>query len=608
MRIKNITLLIVMIATGASAWSAPYIGYLYPAGGQRGSVVRVHLGGQRLGNVKSVVITGDGIQGNFVSFEGAEGPLNSRQREYLREEIQELKKLKTAPVAVPAAPAVPDPAGPEKPKIALPDFPDLRELEQKTPQELDALLVKYVYKQKLTKPPLAEDVILEVTIAPDATPGDRELRVITPGGISNPMLFQVDRLPELREKERETENALDPPPAEAPVILNGQIMPGEVDRFSLNLKANQHLYIAAQARRLVPFIADAVPGWCQTVIALIDANGKELAFVDDNFCEPDPVMFVQVPRDGMYTLLIRDSIYRGREDFVYRVTVREQTPDDNLSPFIPLPREPVEGNPQLPVVESRMPASKEIEPNDNIVAAQLINLPLLIDGRIDQPGDADLYQFTGKAGDTVIAEIYARRLGSPIDSLLRLYDSAGKVVAWNDDYTGGELGLQAHRADSCLAVKLPADGLYTVQVSEAQRHGGEAYNYALRVSPPQPDFSLRATPSAINVPVGGTTTVTVYAIRRDGWDGNIEIAMVDAPDGFTLTKTRIPADQNSVAITLQAPRKPTDQPITLTFVGLARLNEQTVIRPVIPADRLMQAFAYYHLVPAQQLQVMVFGQ
>ncbi len=49
-----------------------------------------------------------------------------------------------------------------------------------------------------------------------------------------------------------------------------------------------------------------------------------------------------------------------------------------------------------------------------------------------------------------------------------------------------------------------------------------AYNYYLRIGPPQADFVLRMTPSSLNVPAGGTGAFTVYAFRKDGWDGDIE--------------------------------------------------------------------------------------
>ena len=38
---------------------------------------------------------------------------------------------------------------------------------------------------------------------------------------------------------------------------------------------------------------------------------------------PDPVIYYEVPTDGEYVIEIKDSIYRGREDFVYRITIGE---------------------------------------------------------------------------------------------------------------------------------------------------------------------------------------------------------------------------------------------------------------------------------------------
>ena len=74
---------------------------------------------------------------------------------------------------------------------------------------------------------------------------------------------------------------------------------------------------------MIPYLADAVPGWFQATLALYDASGKELAYDDDFRFHPDPVLYCEIPADGEYVLEIRDAIYRGREDFVYRITVGE---------------------------------------------------------------------------------------------------------------------------------------------------------------------------------------------------------------------------------------------------------------------------------------------
>src|SRR6185369_1395468 len=44
------------------------------------------------------------------------------------------------------------------------------------------------------------------------------------------------------------------------------------------------------ARALIPYLADAVPGWFQATLALRDAKGRELAYDDDFRFNPDPVL------------------------------------------------------------------------------------------------------------------------------------------------------------------------------------------------------------------------------------------------------------------------------------------------------------------------------
>ena len=107
------------------------------------------------------------------------------------------------------------------------------------------------------------------------------------------------------------------------MVLNGQIMPGDVDRFAFKARKGKRLVAAASARDLIPYLADAVPGWFQAALTLYDPNGNEVAYADDYRFRPDPVLFYEVPADGQYVLEIQDAIYRGREDFVYRITLGE---------------------------------------------------------------------------------------------------------------------------------------------------------------------------------------------------------------------------------------------------------------------------------------------
>ncbi|MFK9339967.1 hypothetical protein ACJEKK_25535, partial [Escherichia coli] len=65
----------------------------------------------------------------------------------------------------------------------------------------------------------------------------------------------------------------------------------------------------------------------QATLALCDAKGNELAYDDDFRFDPDPVLYFEVPADGQYVIEIKDALYRGRDDFVYRIAMGE-------SPFV----------------------------------------------------------------------------------------------------------------------------------------------------------------------------------------------------------------------------------------------------------------------------------
>ena len=165
-------------------------------------------------------------------------------------------------------------------------------------------------------------VRITVTIAPDAALGERDLRVITPaGGVSNRFRFFVGELPEINEKEPNSLKSQAQRLESLPILINGQVHPSDRDFFRFAAKAGQTLVCEVQARELLPYIADAVPGWLEVCLTLYDADGKELASVGRFRFNPDPLLIYHVPKDGEYLIEVRDLFYRGREDFVYRLSV-----------------------------------------------------------------------------------------------------------------------------------------------------------------------------------------------------------------------------------------------------------------------------------------------
>jgi hypothetical protein len=227
---------------------------------------------------------------------------------------------------------------------------------------------------------------------------------------------------------------------------------------------------------------------------------------------------------------------------------------------------------------------------------------------VNQPGEWQYFQFKGKAGEAIEAEVFARRLDSPLDSILTLTDANGKVLATNDDFVDESAGLVTDQADSRILYKLPADGNYVLRLGDTQQNGGPEYAYRLRVSPPQPDFELRITPSSINARAGSVVPITVHALRLGGFDGDIVVKLKDAPRGFQLSGNRIPGNQPQIQITLSVPQDNGNHTSHLSLEGFATVGGKQVQRGSLPADDWEQAFFYHHLVTSTDMLISVSGQ
>ena len=671
-----------------------YIGYVYPAGGQRGATFPIRLGGQGLVYASDVVVSGEGVSVRLVDYYRV---MSNQEMSLLRQQLNELRKkgstlsdAMTARMAWFEFPASVEPpevrglicpscgslnpleaavcsncnAALKKPKAPKPDKTGVKNGPPKSEQEVAKQnLIERIQRR------FAEDernaavrahrelVFAEVTVAPDAKPGRREIRVITKRGISNALSFYVGQVPEVARKPMKT--ARKPvlgkehlaqrkrPPEEetmritVPCTMNGQIAAGEVNRYRFPASKGQRLLICAKARQLVPYVADGVPGWFQAVLRLHDANGKELAYNDDFRFHPDPVLYFEVPANGDYVLTINEAIFRGRESFVYRITIGELPFVTGIFPLggrvgqpvkieacgwnlekaalAPPPKDAKPGRYLIAAADGKLVSNYvpfaldtlgeclDKEPNDSPSKAQKVNLPIIVNGRADRPGDWDVFEVEGKAGQTIVAEVHARRLGSPFDSFVKVTGADGKIIALNDDHYDAGSGLNTDHADSYLMVKLPADGKYFIHLGETRRHAGKAYAYRLRISRPRPDFALRLVPSRIIMRSKLSAAVTVYAIRKDGFDGPIKLSFKDLPKGLESSGVTLGAKKEVTRLTVKTSLTEMDKPVNLTVVGSAKIGNRQLVHEAVPTEDRMQAFLWRHLLPAEELPVLVYN-
>ncbi|MFH1377707.1 MAG: PPC domain-containing protein [Planctomycetota bacterium] len=605
----------------AYAENDPYIGYIYPAGGQQGDAFTVIIGGQRFGENFEVQISGVGVKAIALEHETAPNP------EMMKEMTQQFRELA---------------------KAQMDDMDD----EETGCSEMDDIIRQVGLNEKRKfNPAISENLHVLISIDKDAPSGNRELRLVVRNKLSNPMIFQVGQFPEVRKPTPQPAlNAIQarksfddpavripmtPMDVTLPVVLNGQILPGDIDRYRFVAQRGQRIAIVVNAQSLIPYISDAVPGWFQAVVTLYDSAGQEVAYSDDDQFKPDPVLLYEIPADGEYQLDIKDSIYRGREDFVYRAAVGELPVITSVFPLggkvgerinvelrgwnLPIKTLALNdltggvrwlsvGDPgirRVAFIADDLPYLFESEPNDSMAAAQPVEYPLAINGRIAKPGNIDIFQFDGVAGQTVEIEVKARRLGSPLDSILKLTTSSGEILALNDDYNDRTAGLTVHQADSLITATFPNDGQYYVIIGDAQKKGGDAYAYRLYIREALPDYDLLASPSSINLYAGASAPVTMYAFRKNGFTGDVRLHLKDAPKGFSLSPDYVPAGQERVRITLNAPVGKTNGIVDISIEGEALVDGRKIIHSASPVDDRMQAFGNRHLVPAQSLQASV---
>ncbi len=670
-----------------------YIGYVYPAGGQQGTTFPIRLGGQQLLYVSDIVVTGEGVSVRLVDYYRV---LDNQEQGLLRQQLAVLKKPETvlcdamtermlwyefpAPIGPDAGPnAVPalvcsvcGAANPPEAEVCASCNAKLEKLAD--PKAAPAkggppASAKELAKQKLIdriERMFAEDerdpavraqtelVFAEVTVTPDAKPGRREIRVITKRGVSNALPFFVGQVPEVARKPMKTMKIpvlgkehlaqRKRPISEEemriviPCTTNGQIAAGEVNRYRFAAVKGQRLVISAKARDLIPYVPDGVPGWLQAVLRLYDAHGNEVAYNDDFRFNPDPLIYYEVPADGEYVLTINEALFRGRESFVYRITIGELPFVTGIFPLGARVGEQVKiemdgwnlnnasilppngaapgrhlvaavnghyASNDVPFVLDTRPECLEVEPNDDPGKAQKVSLPIIVNGRIDRPGDWDVFEVEGKAGQTIVAEVNARRLASPLDSFVKVAGPDGKIIAINDDHYDAASGLNTDHADSYVMVKLPADGKYFIYLGDTQRRAGKEFAYRIRINEPQPDFELRAVPSRIVLRPNSATAVTVFAIRKDGFDGPIALSFRELPPGFESAPIAIPAGKESARLSLKTTLMTMEQPINFAVIGKAKIGDGELVREAVPAEDRMQAFLWRHLLPAETLPVLV---
>lgn len=425
---------------------------------------------------------------------------------------------------------------------------------------------------------------VKFTVAADALPGVRDFRIITPHGASTVGQLVIARDPIVPES---AENNL---PAQAqlvgtPATVCGTIEKGEdLDYYKFKVEAGTGLTFHVRSQRLLNRLHD-MQSRVDPMITIRGADGTTLAACD-NYYAGDPLLACTFEQAGEYLLEVRDVRYQGNPDWTYSIEISNRPFVTQAFPLaiqpgvetrltlvgMNLPAEPT-ATVQVPgdtppglawvsplvggsfanefavIVSGQTPIEETAAENNTASSGQSIPGPCVISGRIESAADQDCYTFAAKKGEALTFEVFARRGWSGLDPILRILNDKGAAIAEVDDLTEHRVTSADSRLENWIA---PADGNYSIEIRDLHQRGGPQYTYAIEVTHSTPYFLLEADTDKTLLAPGTNGVVYVRALRRNGFSGEIQLAVENLPAGVTAVPGRILAGAPDGCVILQA--------------------------------------------------------
>ncbi len=426
-------------------------------------------------------------------------------------------------------------------------------------------------------------VEVKLKTAKDLAPGLYPVRLVTKGGIANLRLLGVGAMPIVKEAEPNNDFAA-PQKIEMNKTVEGVVDREDVDHYQVTLKKDQVINVEVEGIRIAYSLNNA--NILDPYIAILDEGRFEVATSDDcALLQQDGFCSFKAPKDGAYTILVRDSSFRGNRICGYRLHVGNfprpvavlpgggapgsllkatlinedhsttdasvQLPSETFDRW-PLIAENENGVSPSPnwVRVNDLPVVMEKEPNNDHRKAPEHTVPAAFCGVIQEDGDFDCFSFNATKGKQYTAKVFARgTLRSPLDALMNVYGPDNRTVASSDD-VGGKI-------DPLITFTAKADGKHTVRLYDHLRGGSPAHNYRIEVTMPPPGFKVslkelrRDEAHVVHVPAGGQIGMVVSA-ARSGYNGEINLELAGIPEGVTATTFPIPPGRTEIPVLLSA--------------------------------------------------------
>lgn len=404
-----------------------------------------------------------------------------------------------------------------------------------------------------------------VKVAPDCRLGEHVAQLRCTTGVSDFRTFWVGALPETAEQEPNNEFEK-PQPIALGTTVTGVVDTEDVDYFTVEARKGQRINVEIEGLRL----GSQIDSQFDPYVAILNAERFELSVADDTpLVKQDGVASLLAPDDGRYVIQVRDSSYRGNGNCHYRLHVGDfprplavypaggaagQETEvtfigDPAGPFTAKVAPPADPNAEFVLVAEQngqvAPSANpfrvssfgnvlEAEPNNDVASATVAELPNAMNGVLGEPKDTDFFRFKATKGQSLRVECYARRLRTPVDPVVIIYNAQGGGITSADDTAGPDAGIDFN---------VPEDGEYLVAVYDQLQRGGPEYVYRIEITPQSAgldltiprvnNFDFQQIRQQIVVPRGGRFGTLVNATRRN-FGGKIVLEPDRLPAGVTM--------------------------------------------------------------------------
>lgn len=453
-----------------------------------------------------------------------------------------------------------------------------------------------------------------VEIAKDCPLGEHVLRLRTATGVSDARTFWVGHLPIVQEEADKNSQFQSPQKIPMNVTVHGVVTSEDVDYYAVECKKGERLSVDIEAMRLAttffdPAVAildskrfeiaenddDPLVGQDSRCSVIIPEDGtyiirvRESSYAGDgnshyrlhvgNFPLPNAVLpaggkpgeeievrFLGDPKGEIkQKVKLPDS-----EDLNFRLYCKT---DEGMSPtgfpfrVIDLPNTTSDSSIEVQTTTAADPAARNQRgrrggggrtstvrtraPSPDLAVAGPV--PGAFNGIVADEGESAYFKFAGKKGQVFDIHCYARRIGSPLDSVLTVRQVGGGTVGSNDDTNG---------PDSYLRVTLPNDAEYTIEIRDHLLNGGPDYFFRVEVTPVAPETTtniprvngnnvLDQSRQAIVVPKGNRFA-TVVLVNRSNWGGPAKLDFDKLPKGIKFDVDNIDANMSQVPVVFEA--------------------------------------------------------